>query len=35
MQQGFFSGFMVPDCTRKKKLAKKWQKIVKFFAKKL
>jgi len=33
---GAVFGFLVPDCTRKKKnLAKKWQQSVKFFATKL
>jgi len=34
-QAGLFFCFLVPDCTKKNNLAKKRQKIVKFFAKKL
>jgi len=33
--QGFFFGFPVPDCTKKNNLAKKRQKFVKSFARKL
>jgi len=30
-----FFGFVVPDCTKKNNLAKKWKKLLKFFARKL